>query len=269
MLRRAMMAGGSTVWSPMAMSPQTWLDDASSLTDNSGCEQWNDRTPNGYHFGQSSAVFRPAVNASGLNGLRTITGDGINDDLLGLSAGIRDIYRSVSHGWAGFVWNRVVSTGGGANRLLWQYFGTSATTRFRVFCDSTGGANKARLEVRRQDADSPTSLYSAASVNSGPHMMLCWMNWGTGEGRIYIDGELDASNASLTSAGSTPNNSGNAPVLLSSGSSAWADAKLAEFIAGNSALSDDLIDRWFGYVAHHWGLASLLDVSHPYKGAPP
>lgn len=261
--------GGSAIWMPNSMTPSIWLDDTSSLLNNSGCEQWDTRTANGWNFGQSSSTLRPAVNASGLNGRRTITGDGTNDDLDALHTNTRQIYQNVSHGWAGFVWGRTSSGGGGANRLLWQTFSSAASTRFRIFCDSSGGADKARMEVRRDDGDSLSSLYSAASVNSGPHMMLCWMNWGTGEGRIYIDGNLDASNGSLTSTGSTSNSNGNLPVLLSSGSSAFSDVELAEFIAGSAALTTDLVDRWFGYVAHRWGLASLLDVSHPYKAAPP
>lgn len=44
---------------------------------------------------------------------------------------------------------------------------------------------------------------------------------------------------------------------------------LCEIIVGTSALSESDRQKMEGYLAHKWGLAGSLPVSHPYRDAPP
>lgn len=44
---------------------------------------------------------------------------------------------------------------------------------------------------------------------------------------------------------------------------------LCEIIVGTSALSESDRQKMEGYLAHKWGLAGSLPLSHPYKDAPP
>lgn len=263
----------SPLWTPsdLAIPPKLWLNDQSPVIDVSGfASQWDDISGSGWDFTQGTAANRPAIVSSGLNGRRTIRGDGTNDDMSNSASAL--LYRNVSAGWAFIVCQRTVSTGGGANRLLFQTFANLGNTRFRILADSTTNADKVSLQVRRLDADAIATLAGTVAVNSGPHMILCTMDWGSGAGSIYVDGSLDVTNGSLTSAGSTSNTSGNPPHIFSSGAgTAYYDGDIAELVAtsGSSLLSATEIDKLFGYAAHRWGLTSLLPALHPYKTSPP
>ena len=41
--------------------------------------------------------------------------------------------------------------------------------------------------------------------------------------------------------------------------------KVSERIYTNGLISDDLVDKTVGYLAHKWGLTSKLEETHPYK----
>lgn len=47
----------------------------------SGVAAWADQTGNGHHFSQGTAAAQPTYLAGGLNGLPTITWDGVNDEM--------------------------------------------------------------------------------------------------------------------------------------------------------------------------------------------
>lgn len=270
---------GPTLWTPAQASlpPKLWLDRLSSVTDagSGACSQWNDRSGNGYHATQSTSGARPTIQASGLNTRRTIRGDGTSDYMLVTASGAKNLYRNVGFGYVFFVWQRTVSTGGGAARLMFNTgTGSGNNTRFRVLVDSTGAANKITLEARRLDADSLATLQGTISVNSGPHMCLAYMDWANRTARIYVDGALDVQNTTFTTAGSATSDTAAAasPTLFASLiGTAFLDGDIAVLQAGSggAALSTDDIDRFFGWAAHDYGLTSLLDVSHPYKTNPP
>lgn len=60
-----------------------WLDaaDASTITLDgaNNVSQWNDKSGNGRHFGQSDAARRPSYSLASINGLNCVSYDGVND----------------------------------------------------------------------------------------------------------------------------------------------------------------------------------------------
>lgn len=108
-------------------------------------------------------------------------------------------------------------------------------------------------------------------------MVLHTMAWASGEGKLWINGDLDATNATLTSSGSTSDTATNRLSIgafsntgASSSGTNFGDVDIAELIAGDGAIPDsDETEKLFGYLAHRWGLTDNLDVSHPYKTDPP
>lgn len=57
--------------------------------------------------------------------------------------------------------------------------------------------------------------------------------------------------------------------IIGAGAAAWADMDVAEVVVCAEALSTTNRQKLEGYLAHRWGLASVLATGHPYKAAPP
>lgn len=282
-LRRLLIAGssGPTLWTPsnLSITPKLWLNDTSSVTDAGAgaCSQWDDISGNAGHYVQNTATNRPLIQSSAINGLRAIRGDGNDNYMIGESTAARQLFVSQRFGYVFMLWQRTVSTGGGSSKVLANYgTGVGNNSRVQILCDSAANANKVTLNVRRDTTDTLAQLVSTSSVNSGPHMMLAYINWGTREGRLYIDGSLEAQNLALTAAagvtgGITPTN----PTIMASlAATAFLDGDIGEYFtsstdAVSTTISDTEIDKIFGYAAHKWGLESLLPALHPYKTTAP
>lgn len=104
--------------------------------------------------------------------------------------------------------------------------------------------------------------------------MLLSMDYAAGRGRVYVNGEMTAENASLTSTGNTSDTNDTSYPTIGTGYIAGVEAPsladMACYILGAGSLpSDDEIDKLFGWAAHYWGLESELPSGHTYKSAPP
>jgi hypothetical protein len=269
-------------WTPASLSPFVWLNDQSTVTDaGSGrCSQWSDRSGAARHFVQSNSTYRPLIIASGLNGRRTIRFEtsGGGNVLANNDSGVREIFTNQSGGWVAAVFRRQTTDGGATSRSLFSVTTNAGAARL-VASAAQSTANTPALTARRLDADSAAILNAASTVTTSFRMVLWYMDWSSGVGRVYIDGELSAQNTSLTSSGSSQNNISIRPVMLGgypAGSGGFelppqnpSDSEVAELIAGRGVPGGADIDRIFGYLAHRWGLTDNLDAGHPYKSSPP
>lgn len=270
--------GGGGTWNPsnLAVPPKFWVNDSSSVLDAGAgaCSQWNDISSSGYNLTQASGTNRPLIVAAAQNGRRIIRFDGLDNYMNNSGAGAKDLFRNTSAAWAMVVVKKAALDGVATNRnIIMGSTPTAGSARFLVSIGSTSGANRPRLAVRRLDADSAGLVTAASAVDTNYHMLLTIADWANGDGFIWKDGALTDSNTSMTTSGSTSNTAANDPFTVGAGSDSIAgpaDVDLAEAIIGTGSLPDSTeIDKLFGYAAHRWGLASLLDVSHPYKSAPP
>lgn len=265
-------AQSSTLWTPASLTspPAAWWNDSSTITDVSGvCSQWDDLSGNGYHWAQATLTARPAINASGLNGRRTL--EFVSNDYMTGSGGVGALTqnRSVVAAWAVYQ-NR--SSSAAVRNLFVASTGTGASTiRFALQTSRTSNTDKTTLGVRRQHADSFASLSATTSASTNWTIGAVRMDYANGDGFVDVNGTRpDASNLSLTSTGSTDNVAATATFLgCDLGTSVFADMNLAELIVVTAMPSSDEMDKIEGYLAHRWGLTANLPALHPYKSVAP
>jgi hypothetical protein len=279
----AFAAGGPAppvLWTPADITTALWLDASDGTTINivsSAVEQWNDKSGNGRHFSQGTSGRRPTILSAELNGLNVMRFDGTDDCLLTNSNDGRDILRNTGHGWAISLYKKRGTDGSNLAKTIFTVTnGTDGSTRYLSLCGNT--ANVPAMFVRRADGDG-TGVLNDTTANSGNWLSVVHdMKWADGDGFVYQNGELKASNTSLTSNGSTsdtrsvravligayPGGTGTTPTLAN-----VADIDLAEIVVGRTELTTGIRQRTEGYLHHKFGVASLLPGGHPYKNAPP
>lgn len=274
-LRKSSAAGWTILDLP---SPATIVCDHRSANTNDGTlvSQWNDRSGNGYHLTFSSSS-RPFYNAAAINGYPALGADGgvtggANGQYIAIGSNPpQNMYQAVTQGWMFAVYKLDGTSPTQARAVCCAETNGLGVTRLGIFSDSTAGAGKPNLRVRRLDADSVAVLAGPSSLADGNyHMVLGWMNWATREGRLYVDGNSPTTNATLTTAGSTSNTTSSSIEALGVRSNTTViNGKVAVADYGTTLPSDADVDRIFGYYAHELGLTSNLPVGHPYKTSPP
>lgn len=263
-------------WTParLTVRPYLWFSEKSRAVDaGSGlCSQWNDNSHNSAHAAQATGSRQPLIVASGINALRTIKADNNADYMAIASTYGKDVFRDTGHGWVFSVFKRNSASPTAATRVAF-FSSNNSGNNSRLCCgiDTTTAPGCLWVTVRRLDADASPSYYATIPVNDGnPHMALWYMDWSTGTLYFYVDGVLDSTVPTATTAGNTSNTAAaNVTLMATSGPVGFADAEFGEMVVGRSALAQEGIDKLFGYAAHKWGLTALLDVSHPYKVDPP
>ena len=279
MAQRRVVAGGGTLWTPLNMAtvPQIYLDAQDSVvTDVSGfasaISNLGAMGANG-DFSQGTATNRPSILAAELNGKRVLRFDGTNDVLLGNTTQQKDLLRNVSAGWCfEVIKKRTADASGAASRIVFDCRGGTGGNRFTTIAgrNVAGEQNKPTLEVRRLDADT-TGRIASTATSTAYSLRLFHMDYATGLGEIYIDGAVSASDASLTSAGSTSDTASNAALSVGAFNTGIvaADIDLAAIVVDKVALSAGDIDKLFGWAAHKYGLTANLPGGHPYKTVAP
>lgn len=249
-------------WTPANLQnkPKVWINDFSAVTDVSGsASQWNDISGNGRHFFQATAGNRPLIVAGGLNGRRTIRFDGTNDFMTDTASSMGEIFKDVATGWIAAVYKKTALDGAGTDRMIFNNTrGTDGGTRFAMYASFAAGNNIPRLMVRRLDADAGASLPAVTSPGTAWTMILMTMDWGQGDGTIYLNGVQDAQNLALTSSGNTDTStsSSNTSIGAQFTSNLAADVELAELViaSGSALLTSTEIPQLFAYFRGRWGL---------------
>ena len=274
------VSAGAVLWTPlnMAVVPQIYLDAQDSVvTDVSGaCSAISNLGAMGASgdFSQATADNRPSILSAELNGKRVLRFGGDNDVLLGSSADQKNIFRNVSAAWVFIVYKkRSTDVTPTTRALFYSTVGGNTLSRFSVYAGLgvAGEENKPLMRVGRLDADTTANL-PASSAHSGAYVMtLHAVNYGSRVGRIYIDGEVDAENATLTTAGSTSDTQAQEALSLGAFYTAGGatDADFATAVISNTTPSDGDIDKLFGWAAHKYGLTASLPSGHPYKTIAP
>lgn len=266
------LLGSGGPWTPAALGVSQWLNDDSSVTDagSGACSQWNDIGGNAWHFTQATGSKRPTITPSGLNSRRVIAFDG--GDIMG-AAGATGLFRNVASGYLFGVYRLGVTDGAPAQRAFYWFSRSGSTTSRLVLGagESSGAANAPYFGGRRLDTDSFSGAISSTGRPVQWVMALGVCDFTNRQISLYINGALDASVSGAWTAGGNTSNTASQGVSLGGtlSEAAFFQGSIAEVFAGVGIPSSDSIDKTFGYAAHRWGLASLLDVSHPYKSAPP
>ncbi|MDX1680431.1 MAG: Ig-like domain-containing protein [Akkermansiaceae bacterium] len=241
----------SAPWTPAEITTQLWLDadDAGTITLNgSTVSQWNDKSGNNRHAGQSTATAQPTHTASGLNGRNVLTFDGTTDflnvDLNFLSG--------VSH--SAFV---VTSNVTGHTDIYGAANGSSGSNS--IHCGFRDNVNY-RMNYWSHDYNPAiTSNFVAAGS-------ILNFVWDVGSPKqIFANGKSEGTGHNALAPGA-PAGGGRISNVVGHG---YYGGNIAEmiFVTGTVAAADRKIIE--GYLAHKWGLEGQLDAGHDYKSAPP
>ena len=238
-------------WTPSEITTTAWYDadDPSTITESSNLvSKWLDKSGNGYHLEQGTSSWRPQTNTyniSGRNTIRSLFQDRITNTSIdiNMSSGIMVIG---VHEWADSPWADMaqirkddgddvmqVRRRGGNSRLVYQ-------TKLDGVGGTSDGVNGAST------ADTP---FLVSQYQNGTHF------------KSYLDGTSETSTARTGSFEVQE-------IEIGWQTNGGTDTKTGEFII-LPVTDDETREMVEGYLAHKWGLASELPVSHPYKSNPP
>lgn len=275
---RAGTASGD-LWTWEELAPAMILDDRVSINATTTVESWG--VPgSGLNVFQTDNSYKPELLASvpEINGRRAVSFVRSQDQMTRQSSvECVNIFRDREIAWMFGVHRKRGLDTGTQNRQIFLGYDSGSATRFGVRAGSgSGGANRLQLVAKRLDSDSAGNVAaSSAATGTDWYMWLAIMDWSTGTGHLWIDGDLDNS-GTVTSAGRTSDTdavgSNSVPLVVgnNAGRTTPADVDLAALVCNvDQALTTTDIDKLFGYAAHHFGLASRLRADHPYKSVPP
>jgi len=211
-----------------------WLDASAGITsDGNGVSAWADQSTGGNNATQSDNAKKPAYDATGFNGLPTVTVDGGDNMIFSGISETSDWWACV---WCGdFVVNQA-----GAEKLF-----DSSTGRL-VFAGYEAGSGGG---VAWYDG----AWQTFGSILAGAHSIIWNVNHAT-ESRLYVDGiQVGSDSAGQQKA------LGNATRIFSNnnGSSDFMPngTKTSEFAMVKGGLTVDEVALWTGYLANKWGYA--------------
>lgn len=266
---------GGTLWTPANLTtpPALWLNNTSTVTnDGTGhCSNWSDISGNGYDYGQTASNQRPAITSAGLNGLRTITFDGSNDNLVS-NISTNNLATNVA-ALSYFVLANPVPTSSTARIANWSVGtstgGSGSSARAAIYV-GTAGANTVSAYQRKPDSGSAVAATHTGYSTQAWHLWEAEHNWGAATVAIRMDGNT----ATTTNTGQTAGNSDNSQsnVVEIGGDTASGqviNGSIAEMIALGYIPGTSDRQKIEGYVMWKWGLQANLPPGHPYQSAPP
>lgn len=262
------------LWTPsvLAIPPALWLNDDSQLvTDGSSVESLGDLSQRRLEVFQPDLGARPTVSSTQLNGRRVLEFDGAQYLDVDQEAG--NIFRNVVAGWAFAVYKLDPADSSDTERPLFvTSVGAGITFRFGLVAGSSIGANTPAAGGRRLDNDSYHGVAGAPRAEQWV-MALGTVDYVARTIRLLVNGDLEQEATNQFTASGTSSNTTGLRVRIGSNvaqqPTTFFRGEIAEIIVGQGALGQSDIDRLFGYAAHRWGLAGLLDAGHPYKDAAP
>lgn len=249
-------------WSPIDSSAQLWLDadDVSTISIVSGLvSQWNDKSGNGNHFDQPNSSWRPVVQANAIGTKPSIF---INTGK-SLGRNSTSILRSVN---------------GGSITVLKRHRNPALTSQYvahaKLYASNAGPTpNKLQGGARRNNADANTSVSADASTDNNFAIFTVAVNYLTGALLIGTNGVYKNGPAMPTTGVSEDSTS-----VMALGGNTGAYSAPTSF--NNANFGGDIAEliilpnstdyqKAEGFIAHKWGLTSLLASDHPYKTVAP
>ena len=254
----------ATNWAPnlLGSSLALWLDasDTSTITSATGVSEWRDKSGNGRHFGQTTANRQPAYVVSGINGLGSLSYDGVND-VIERASGSWGFEYPMTH----FIVFRPISYNQPYNTLFEFY--TDATgmnagwgsliknnARSAVYMTSTGGQPNYDGNGSLTYPVNNNYIFSSTVGDSSIQ------SWGNG----IADGAFTSTWTSRTNRGSL-----NFQIGATTHFNRFPTQQIGEVIILSSTASQATRQLVEGYLAWKWGIQASLPAGHPYKNRAP
>jgi hypothetical protein len=257
-----------SLWTPSLITTALWLDasDSSTLFDATsggslpgngiGVARWEDKSGNGIHATQSISLSRPTRQTSAQNNLDTIQFDGSNDAFSftsGLPTG--SSARSV------FVVAKQQNSSGFKSFL---YYGNSA---------SAGNRFGVRYNNNTLQIEASSSVLTTPGISSTTDFNVLYFQYNGGffhdNANIFVNGvSLSLTRSGINLSLNTQENNRSIGARLEI-PDLFLNGQIGEIIFLSGVVNDTTRQLSEGYLAHKWGLQSLLDNNHPHKQRPP
>lgn len=270
-------SGEYTGWTPAdGTAPYAWYigDDPANTSDGSdNLTHLEDKSGNARHI-ESGNIANIKVVANGIGSrttLNSVTGDSANERMrIPSSAGMLN-------GAAGLCVAFVVyrADSGTSSQTLFFAETTSRNTS-RAFVAIEGVTDDTpRFVSRRADGDGASWKDAGTTVSTaGYAIVVCGYDVSGQLLRLRVNG-TETTQTSYGTAGSTfsATNSYDGVLLLgtnpASGSYESFKGNMGEAVLYNAVVTQADMEKLEGYLAHTWGVTSLLPGGHPYKSTPP
>jgi hypothetical protein len=123
---------------------------------------------------------------------------------------------------------------------------------------------------RRLDADSLASVSNATNYGTGYLIGGTILDYTNSDAYVWVNGSAAGSNTSFQTSGNTSATNSQAWNIGATGANLNPHlGRIGEIILCNTALGTSDRQKLEGYLAHRWGLTSLLPGGHPYKTTAP
>ena len=250
-------AAGASPWTPADITTELWLDasDTSTITESLVLvSEWRDKSGSGNDASQAVAASQPVYGTRTQNGLNVV--DFQNDWMFAPldysrttlpNVSIFAVFKNDSTSNSAALFG---NDNGGYDRFVLMNFNSAPNIQWGIGTGST-----------------VYPLNPFRTVDTNPHILRLQVQNGVNNGsQVALDGVATSSY--------TETNNGTMLTSLGIGSiddtgNYSLDGAIAEIMFIGENVTDDTAKRAEGYLAHKWGLESLLPVGHPYKTSPP
>jgi hypothetical protein len=248
-------------WTPIEVQAELWLDanDADTITQSSGfVSLWEDKSGNGRNAQQATGDNQPAIGVTTLNGRNVISFNGT-----GSFFKVADFYAPLTNVYS------VVQTGSttGAQHIVRKGY-TTTSNSFEYLLRMN---NQDYQVVLTQEVGVTATLTVATQVTTSPKIL--GYDWNGGSVFLYRNGtslggiaaslnQFDATQELRIGASHTSTSDDSAPTGVLNG-------YIAELVLVSGSLNTADRQKLEGYLAHKWGLTSVLPSGHPYTEVAP
>lgn len=255
------------MWTPANIATALWLDaaDAGTVQVVSGAiSQWNDKSGNTRAAVQSTASYRPLLQANTLNGLPVAQFDGV-DDFLPIPS------------WTtfpsplSFVLVAIpLAKASGDRGTLVSKSSFYAITQSAFPASLRVSMNAATLTTHQDAGNDYTADITLSGAITPGAALIVGVQYSSTAGEsiaLWANGALlQSAAASGISTYSHAWTLGRESVEISGGVGGTAlKGSIAEVVAVSGAITTDTRQHIEGYLAKKWGLLALLPADHPYK----
>jgi hypothetical protein len=255
-------ASNAQLWTPAQLTTSLWLDgaDSSTITTVSGdVSAWNDKSGNSRNVSQATPGSRPTLTT--FNGLQAVLFDGSSDFLQSAASITTGTYT----GWFEVVWVGTRSGSGGT--IVTERSSVLVGTSQWVFVSNVGYISTDGVNASSNHSVSNTT-FNAIQTGGG---IVVHRHQPGARDQLFVNGTLET-----VTAGTASNITGGTSYFRIGAREGavgqyW-NGTICEVVVtafASATFSTTNRQRIEGYLAHKWGLASLLPAGHPFKSAPP
>lgn len=222
-----------------------WLKgDSLTGSDLDNIATWTDSSGNGRNFTQATEADKPNLEVAELNGMNVVHFTGSNTEFL-TGPSLSGVATSASLFYVVKAATNDSGSGGPG------HFGTAGTSNHYTFSDSN--LYNGDLSTARKTVGNPTPSVAAWNILSIASASADW--------KCRLGGTQLFTTATNTVGLSTAPDLGRSLTQHFTGD-------IAEVVMMNGIDTTNR-DKVEGYLAHKWGITSILDAGHPYKTNPP